>query len=138
MMKLRAIGGTLLGVAAWPVVFMVMGIGFGLIWPDYRAAARVFFATQDFSQFTIPMMLTNFLLFAVTGAITGWLTSKIGGTRKAGLAVSAICFVYGGVSHFYREWGNLPDWYNLVVPWIMGGSIWLGARVSANPRTTPR
>lgn len=129
-MNLRAIGSVVLGLALWPVLFMAVGVGFGLLWPDYRAAARTFFATQDFSQFTLAMMLLNFVLFAVIGAVSGWLVARVGGTRTAGLVLAGIWFAYAAVNHFYLQWGNLPDWYNLVVPWIIGGSIVLGSRLA--------
>jgi hypothetical protein len=129
-MNLRAIGSVVLGVAIWPALFTVLGIGFGLLWPDYRLAARTYFASQDFSEFTLGMMLLNQALFAVVGMICGWLVTRVGGTRTAGLVFAGIGFAYGAQAHFYREWGNLPDWYNLVVPWIMGGSIIIGSRLA--------
>jgi MFS family permease len=137
-MNVRAMGSVVLGLAIWQALFMAVGIGFGLLWPDYRLAARTYFASQDFSQFTVAMMLLNFALFAIVGAICGWLVTRIGGTRTAGLVFAALSFAYGAYAHFYREWGNLPDWYNLIVPWIITGSIVIGARCSsASPPATP-
>lgn len=136
LMNFRAMGSVVLGLAAWPALFMVVGIAFGLMWPDYRTAARTFFDTQDFSQFTIGMMLLNFGLFAVIGVLSGWVVRRIGGSRTAGLVLAGIWFVYAAVNHFYVQWGNLPDWYNIVVPWIIGGSIVIGARqATASART---
>lgn len=136
-MNFRATGAVILGIAAWPVLFTVVGVGFGLLWSDYRLAARTFFASQNFSQFTLGMMLLNFVLFTVIGAVSGWLVARVGASRTAGLVFAGICFAYGALNHFYLLWGNLPDWYNLAVPWIMAGSIVIGVRQAKVKDRTP-
>ena len=125
----RKIAAVVGGLIAWSLLFWAVGIGFGLLWPAYRLAAREFFASGDFSLFTVPMMLTNCALFALCGLAAGWLVVRLARSSRAGLAFVAILFAYGALNHFWQLWGVLPDWYNLVVPFVMAGSGWLGARL---------
>jgi hypothetical protein len=131
IMTLRAVGVFVGGIVIWSALFWIVGIAFGLAWPDYSAAAQLFFANQDFSLFTVPMMLTNFVLFTISGLASGWIVVTFGRNRKAGLALAALGLAYGLFEHYYLLWNVLPDWYNLVVPWIMGGSIYLGTRLAS-------
>jgi hypothetical protein len=126
IMTLRSVGAFVGGIVIWSALFWMVGIAFGFAWPDYSTAARLFFASQDFSLFTVPMMLTNFVLFAIAGLASGWIVTKVARGRNAGLALAALGLGYGLVEHYYLLWNVLPDWYNLVVPWIMGGSIYVG------------
>lgn len=130
-MTLRIIAAVIAGVLVWSVLFMVVGIAIGLAWPDYRAAARLFFDDQDFGLFTVPMMLTNFVVFAIAGLATGWIVTRLGASRKAGSILAGLCLLYGLVEHYYLLWDVIPAWYNLVVPWIMAGSIYAGSRLAA-------
>lgn len=129
-MILRAISSVVVGIVIWSALFWIVGIGFGLAWPDYRAAARLFFDSQDFGLFTVPMMLTNFVLFAIAGLAAGWVAAKVGRSRKVGLVLAGLGFAYGLVEHYYILWNVLPAWYNLIVPWIMAGSIYIGSRAA--------
>ena len=128
-MNFRAIAAVILGVVTWWLFFMGVGIAVGLVWGDYRAAARVFFASGDFSQFTLAMMITNFVVFIVAGLIDGWLVQAIGRSRIAVMVVAGLYLLYALVEHYYLVWGQLPDWYNVIVPWIIAGSIFLGGSV---------
>lgn len=119
------IGGAILGAA----LFMAVGIPIGLAWPDYRAAAQLFFASQDFSLFTTSMMLTNFVVFAIAGLTTGWLVAKVGRSRMAGQALAGLLLLYALFDHYYWLWHVIPTWYNLVAPWIIAGSIFIGSRL---------
>jgi hypothetical protein len=130
-MTLRAVAAVIGGIVLWPALFLAVGIGFGLAWPAYRVAARLFLDSQNFSLFTIGMMLTNFVAFAVAGLATGSLVAWIGRSRTAALVLGLLCLGYGLVDHYYLLWDILPTWYNLVVPWIMAGSIVMGSRFMA-------
>jgi len=130
---MRAILAVIGGIIVWSALFMVVGIAFGLAWPGYRAAARLFFESQDFGLFTMPMMLTNFVLFVLVGLASGWLVAQFGRSRTASLAFTGMLLAYGLIDHYYLLWGVLPDWYNLVVPWIIAGSIYVGAGLTPRP-----
>lgn len=135
-MTLRAVAAVVGGIVVWSALFMIVGIAFGLAWPDYRAAARLFLENQDFSLFTIPMMLTNFVLFSIIGLAAGWLAAAIGRSRLAGLVLAVLLFAYGLFEHYYLLWNDLPTWYNLVVPWIIAGSICIGSHFASPKRDT--
>jgi hypothetical protein len=129
-MYLRIIGGAILGLALYWLLFVVLGISFGLLWSDYLDAARLMMQEQSFQLFTTPMFLTNCLVFAVGGAVAGWISTLVSKTVKSTFVATAILFIYAGVEHYVLLWGKLPDWYNLVVPIVIAGSFWLGSRVA--------
>jgi len=134
-MNMRAIAAVIGGIIAWWILFMAIGIAFGLIWPDYRAAARAFFNNQDFSQFTTAMKLANFVVFAIAGVIDGWLVAQLGRSRIAGIVVAGLYLAYALFDHYYLLWNVIPAWYNLVVPWIIAGSIFAGAHLAPGADT---
>ncbi|HEY7841837.1 MAG TPA: hypothetical protein VIC61_09735, partial [Gammaproteobacteria bacterium] len=76
--------------------------------------------------FTTPMLCLNLLLFLTIGVATGWLVSAIARNRTAAQVLTLIAFAYMGFNHFYRVWDMLPDWYNVIVPFVIAGSIALG------------
>jgi hypothetical protein len=137
-MNVRAIAAVVVGIVAWFVLFMVVGIAFGFLWGDYRAAASVFFANGDFSHFTIAMMITNFVVFIVAGAVDGRLVWIIGKNRVAVMVVAGLFLLYALFEHYYLLWGQLPDWYNVIMPWIIAGSIFLGGRLQKTGAVTAK
>ena len=128
-MNFRPAIGFVTGYFAWWVLFVVVGTTFGVLWPAYRAAARLMFETGEFSLFSTPMLLLNFLLFLIAGLLTGWLVSLISRNRVAALALALLYFAQMGFNHFHLVWGKLPDWYNVVVPFVIAASIALGSRL---------
>lgn len=108
---------------------MVVGIAFGLLWPDYREAARFMFSEDDLSHFTTPMLFLNFMVFISAGLVMGWLVSVISKNRIAGLVAGLLYLLLMGFNHYVLVWDELPGWYNLVVPLIISGSIVLGSRL---------
>jgi hypothetical protein len=76
----RIAGGAILGLAIYWLLFLVLGISFGLLWSDYRDAARLMMQEQSFRLFTTPMFLTNNVVFAVAGAVAGWASTLISKT----------------------------------------------------------
>jgi len=133
-MFLRAAGGVLLGLALWWLLFFALGIGIGLLWPQYRDAARVMMQERTFQLFTTSMLFTNYLVFATAGAVAGWVSAAI--ARKSSIAIAAILFVYAGLQHYLLLWNKLPDWYNVTIPLVIAGSVWLAGRL-AEGRTKP-
>ena len=130
-MNIRAIVAVIGGVLAWTLLFMVVGIAFGLVWQDYRLAARAFFDSQNFGLFTTAMMLTNFVVFAIAGLVDGWLVAWFARSRTPGYVVAGLYLAYALVEHYYLMWNIIPNWYNMVVPWIIAGSILAGVRLAA-------
>ena len=133
-MNIRTVSGFLTGVVLWWFLFFAIGIGTGMLWPDYREAARFMFREQDLSHFTLAMLCLNLVIFTVEGLITGWLTTFISRSRTPSLIVGLLFLLHMGVNHYYMVWGKLPDWYNIIVPLFISGSIALGGRlVKAGP-----
>ena len=128
-MNFRVVSGVVVGVVAWWLLFIGVGIAFGLAWEDYRLAARAFFADQDGSHFSTAMLLLNWLVFIISGLVDGWLVTLISRKRVAGLIVAGLYLLYTLFDHYYLLWHNLPTWYNLIVPWVISGSILLGSRL---------
>lgn len=128
-MKLRIFAGILSGLVIWWFLFFAIGIGFGLLWPDYREAARFMFSENDLSYFRTPMLFLNVVLFIGAGLAAGWLASLIGRHRIAGLVLGLLYLLYMGINHYVLVWDELPAWYNLIVPLIISGSIVLGNRL---------
>lgn len=136
-MTIRPAAGFIIGIFIWWFLFMAVGTGFGMAWQAYRDAARFMFETGDFSRFSTIMLLMNWGLFVIVGLLTGWLVSLIGKSRTAASALAVLAFLYMGFNHFYRVWGLLPDWYNIVVPFIIAGSIALGGRLRTGANAPP-
>lgn len=128
-MNFRAIAAVIAGGVLWYVLFMALGVAIGLVWPDYQQAAAEFFEREDFGLFSFPMMLMNLLLFAIAGKLTGWFVAALGASRKPALVLAGLFFALALFDHYYLVWNVLPSWYNLLVPWIVGGSIYLGSRL---------
>jgi uncharacterized membrane protein (DUF485 family) len=126
----RVAGGVVLGLALYWLLFLALGVSFGLVWPDYRDAARVMMQERSFRLFTLPMFLANFVVFAVAGYAAGWLSTRISKTTKSATATTAILLVYAVTEHYILLWNQLPDWYNLTIPLVIAGSFWLGGRAS--------
>jgi hypothetical protein len=133
-MNLRPAAGVVAGTFIWWFLFMFVGTAFGMLWPDYRAAARHMFETGTFTLFTTPMLCLNLLLFLVIGVATGWLVTAIARNRIAAQVLALIALAYMGFNHLYRVWGMLPDWYNVIVPFVIAASMVLGGRL---PRRAP-
>jgi hypothetical protein len=124
----RIAGGAIIGLAIYWLLFLVLGISFGLLWSDYRDAARLMMQEQSFRLFTTPMFLTNYVVFAVAGAVAGWASTLVSKTIKSALVALAVLLIYAGAEHYYLLWGQLPDWYNLTIPIVITGFFWLGSR----------
>ena len=125
-MFVRIAVGVLLGVALWCVLFMLFGVGVGLLWPEYREAARVMMQERTFLLFTVPMLFTNYFVFTAAGLGAGWVSAAVSKTSKSALATAVLLFVYAGSEHYVMLWNKLPDWYNLTIPIVIAGSVWLG------------
>ena len=128
-MAWRSIACGVLGFALWWLLFFAIGIGIGLVWPEYRDAARVMFQEGSFRLFTLPMLIANLLLFTVAGLVVGWISTHIARSRTPALVLVALLFIYAVVEHYVLLWDKLPAWYNLIVPVVIAGFIWLGSRV---------
>jgi uncharacterized membrane protein (DUF485 family) len=126
----RRITGGILGLALYWLAFYTIGIGTGLLWPAYRSAARGVFQERAFHLFTVPMLITNLLVFGVAGLVAGWLSTRIARSQTPGLIIATLLFIYAVVEHYILLWDQLPPWYNLIVPVVMAGSVWLGSRIS--------
>jgi len=127
----RRITGGLLGLTLYWVAFYAIGIGTGLLWPAYRNAARGVFQERAFHLFTVPMLITNLIVFGISGLVAGWLSTRIARSRTPGLVIAALLFIYAVVEHYILLWDQLPPWYNLIVPLVMAGSVWFGSRIAS-------
>ena len=128
-MTWRPIAGVILGFAVWWLLFFAIGVGIGQLWPEYRDAARVMFQERSFRLFTPPMLIANLLLFAVAGLVVGCVSTLIGKSRTSALVLSGLLFIYAGIEHYRLLWDRLPPWYNLIVPVVIAGFVWLGSHI---------
>ena len=127
-MTWRTAIGVLVGFVLWWFLFFVIGVGIGLAWPDYREAARAMMQEQSFRLFTTPMLLANYLLFAVAGLAAGRITTTFDKSGRAALVTAGLLLLYAGAQHYIRLWNQLPDWYNLTIPIVISAFVWLGGR----------
>jgi hypothetical protein len=127
----RSVAAVILGVVLWWLLFFAIGIGIGLLWPEYRDAARVMMQERAFRLFTTPMLIADFLLFAVAGMAVGWVSTRLARNTTAALVVAVLLFTYAAVQHYLLLWDQLPAWYNLIVPVVIGGFVWVGSRMTA-------
>ena len=112
--------GVLGGGIVWYVGFFVLAQVPYQAWPAYAEAARFMFEQDDLSHFTTPMLFLNWAVFIGTGTLAGWLSRRIALNRIAPLVVGLVWLVYAVVNHYWLVWNELPDWYNLIVPFVIG------------------
>jgi hypothetical protein len=120
----------------WYLLFFALGTGVGLLWPEYREAAHVMFQEGTFLLFTTPMLAMNLAVFTVAGLIAGWVSTLVAKNRKVALLLTTLLFIYGAIEHYILLWDQLPSWYNLMVPLVMAGSVWLGSRINTSRNGT--
>ena len=139
-MPLRSLAGVILGIAVWICLFMAVGIGFGLILPEYREAARELFGNGDSSLFTTPLYLLNWVVFTVIGLIAGAVAAVVSRNRTAPMVLAAIYLIAMIADHYILAWDTFPVWYNLIVPFVIAGTLYLGASLAAKrlKSTDPR
>jgi hypothetical protein len=127
---MRIAFGILAGLVIWIVGFYAIGILLGLLWPAYAEAARFMFEADDLSHFTTHMLFLNWVVFIGTGTLAGWLSSWIGRSPIAPLVVAVVWFGYAVVNHYWIVWNELPDWYNIIVPFVIGLPIFVWSRIA--------
>ena len=128
-MAWRSLAGVVLGLALWVFLFFAIGIGIGQLSPEYREAARLMFQEDDMSGFHTPQLLSNFLLFVITGLAAGWVATVVGKNPAPGLVLSVLFLVLMTINHYILEWDRFPAWYNLVVPLVIALPILAGSRI---------
>ena len=79
------------------------------------------------------MLLLNYLVFLIDGAVTGWLVTLISNHRRPALIVALLYLIYTISEHYYLIWDKLPGWYNVIVPWVIASAIVLGSRLRRPP-----
>jgi hypothetical protein len=132
-MNWRSIVAGIVGLALWVFLFYALGIGVGLVWTGYREAARVMFQERSFLLFTVPMLFANLLVFFLSGYTAGQVSTVIARHRGAALVLSVLLLIYAVTEHYWLLWDSLPSWYNLIVPIVIAGSVWLGGRLATLP-----
>ena len=128
-MPYRPVVGVLLGVAIWWFLFMAVGIGIGAVNPEYRAAAAAMFQADDMSLFTTPLLLLNWIVFCVAGLVAGFVAALVSKNRLATLLLAGGFLIMMLINHYIIAWDDFPIWYNLVVPFIIAGLLYLGAAI---------
>jgi hypothetical protein len=87
------------------------------------------FQEGDVSLFITPMLFANLSLFVASGIVVGCISTLLGKSRIPTLVLAVLFLIYTVINHYILEWEQLPPWYNLIVPIVVAGSIWLGGRV---------
>jgi len=134
---MRTAFGIVAGLVIWIVGFYATGIVFGLLWPAYAEAARFMFDADDLSHFTTPMLFLNWAVFIGAGTLAGWLSLWIARNGIAPLVVALVWFGYGVVNHYWLVWNELPDWYNIIVPFVIGLPIFVWGRIGKTRSLAP-
>ena len=88
------------------------------------------FEDGDLSLFVTPMLLANLFLFFVAGKVVGVVSTLVGKSQIPAFVLATLFLIYAAINHFVLEWDQLPPWYNLIVPFVISGSIWLGSRIA--------
>lgn len=135
-MTWRRVAAAALGFTLWWFLFFAVGIAIGALWPAYREAGRSMYQEGDLSLFVTPMLFANLLVFVVAGAAVGSVTTLVGKSRIPARLVAAVLFIYAAINHYLWEWDQLTPWYNVIVPFVVAGSILLGSRLPAGHRGT--
>ena len=128
-MPVRTISAVVLGGALWFFLFMAVGICFGFVWPAYAEAVSLLFDSGDSSLFTLPMYFINMIVFLAAGLGAGTLAAWVGKRPLPTLVLGGVALVLFGIDHYILVWDNLPHWYNLIIPWVIAGTLLAGGRL---------
>lgn len=122
---LRTILAIVAGAAAWSVVLNGSMFALESAWADYAAA-------RPERQYTLPMLFTRLVLFAVATAAASIVATAIGPGRWMPWLAGALLFAASLPDHAFPGpvWDAYPVWYHLTylaylvpVAWVAGRPI---------------
>ncbi len=125
-MKIRTITGIALGFLTWWFAFYVSLAIFTFVWPEFRSAAQPVLENNDYSQFTALMLSVLTGMYFWVNPLAGWVTVKITKNRRHIWFTATPIFLFASFNHLYVLWGNLPGWYNVLVPVLIPPLVFLG------------
>ena len=126
----RAIAGVIVGVIVWWLLFYVLEIYLWMLWVGLRSVTGQTLAGVRFDPFPAVAVVLNILLFLIDGVAVGWLVSKISRNFVAVLVVAGFFLLYWLWKTYQHHWGASPNWYQVLMPWIIAGAIVQGGRLS--------
>jgi len=132
-MTMKPLLGVVAGFISWWLVFFATTTLFAAIWPALTEAGRFAVEEDDWSHISTPMLLLLLSMYLWVNPIAGWMTVRISENRKLVWVTILPLFAYAAWMHFYTLWGQLPDWYNLIVPVIIPPLVYAGGLL-AKPR----
>jgi hypothetical protein len=135
-MSVRSILRFVLALAAscvaWVVAFWIPIIAMTFFWPALRATGQAFWEQGRYDIFDTSMLVAFQLVWPVANAAAG-LVARLIGKRQLEVYVAGLLFAYFAYNHLWALWGEMPDWYNVlvvipVVPAVLVGGL-IGQRI---------
>jgi hypothetical protein len=130
-MSVRTIAGIALGIVAWWVLFFLLSFAIVVLWPGSETFQQALFEKRDYSVIPTGALLVLLVMFVVIGLFAGWLTTAITRREVHAWAVAVPIFLFAVFQHLFVLWGNLPDWYNVAVVFMIWPFIVLGGRLKS-------
>jgi|APSaa5957512535_1039671.scaffolds.fasta_scaffold125654_2 hypothetical protein len=118
--------GILAGFGCWWAAFFLIGYSAVFINPALLEAVRPAIADNDWSLITTSMFIGAIVMYFFINPLAGWITVFI--TRnKIHAAITALPLTLYAISaHWFRLWGILPGWYNIMVVLLIPPLVYLG------------
>ncbi len=135
--NLKLILAVLAGLIFWAVLNFVSIAVLTMLWPALGEVGRAAQETNDFSQFTFPMLLLFLAMWTWVNIGAGWLTVFITKDRYSVWFLVAPLMLFAVYNHSYVFWNNLPYWYNIAVIIIFTPTIWLGSLLVKHVSQSP-
>ncbi len=128
--RVRSVFALLAGYAAWLFTFFALVFGVAFVWPTLGETGQQYWQEQRFDIF--PASTLVFFQFAWLPAnfAAGLAAQTVGKSQRVVWIGAGLLFAYFVYNHWWALWGELPDWYNVLVPLPVIPMVWLGACVA--------
>lgn len=129
---LKLILAVLAGLVFWIVLNFASLYGLAMLWPALSDVARAAQNLNDYSQFTLPMLILLLVMWAWINLGSGWLTVFITKSQRSIWFIIVPLTLFALYNHAYALWDNLANWYNIAVIVVFPPTLFLGSLLVKN------
>ncbi|GAB1264894.1 hypothetical protein [Aurantivibrio infirmus] len=132
--NLKLVLAVLAGLIFWGMLNFASLFGLAMLWPAFGDVGRAAQASNDYSQFTLPMLIMLLAMWTWVNVGAGWLTVFITKNRNSIWFLIAPLVLFALYNHAYVLWDNLANWYNIAVIVIFPPTLFLGSLLVKRPK----
>ncbi len=129
-MKFRSVIGIIAGAISWWAALIAFSLIASIISPELREMGREVVRNDNYGALTTPVLAMMVFIYLWINPLSGFITVQITKSRTYAGYVAVPLTLYAVHAHWYRLWGILPDWYNLVVVIMIPPLIYLGGSLT--------